>query len=93
MKLIGVDNPLIVSWSVQKSLNDMEAGGVATAILSGNVPQVRPLAKEAATRIARESNEYAKQLAMDYPGCRIATRACEKSLMPSTRSKPTASEF
>ena len=68
MKLIGVDNPLIVNWSVQKSLNDMEAGGVATAILSGNVPQVRPLAKEAATGIARESNEYAKQLAMDYPG-------------------------
>jgi 6-methylsalicylate decarboxylase len=68
MKLIGVENPLIVNWSVQKSLDDMEAGGVATAILSGNVPEVRPLAKEAATRIARESNEYARQLAMDYPG-------------------------
>ena len=68
MKLIGVEDPVIANWSVQKSLDDMAKGGVATAILSGNVPQVRPLASEAATRIARQSNEYAKQLATDHPG-------------------------
>jgi 6-methylsalicylate decarboxylase len=67
MKLIGADNPPIANWSVQKSLDDMEAGGVATAILSGTPPQARPLGKEAAARIARESNEYAKQLAANYP--------------------------
>jgi predicted TIM-barrel fold metal-dependent hydrolase len=66
MKLIGADNPAIANWSVQKSLDDMDKGGVATAILSGNVPHVRPLGREAATRIARESNEYAKQLATDH---------------------------
>jgi len=68
MKLIGADSPPIAHWSVQKSLDDMDQGGVATAVLSGNVPQVRPLSKEAAVRIARESNEYAKQLATDHPG-------------------------
>jgi 6-methylsalicylate decarboxylase len=68
MKLIGSDNQPIANWSVQKSLDDMDKGGVATAILSGNVPQVRPLGREAATRIARESNEYAKQLATDHSG-------------------------
>lgn len=68
MKLIDADNPPIANWSVQKSLDDMDKGGVATAILSGNVPQARPLGREAATRIARESNEYAKQLATDRPG-------------------------
>jgi 6-methylsalicylate decarboxylase len=68
MKLIDGDDPVIANWSVQKSLDDMDRGGVATAILSGNAPQARPLGREAATRIARESNEYAKQLAMDYRG-------------------------
>jgi len=68
IKLIGADNPPIANWSVQKSLDDMDKGGVATAILSGNVPQVRPLGREAAARIARESNEYAKGLAADHPG-------------------------
>jgi 6-methylsalicylate decarboxylase len=53
---------------VQKSLDDMEKGGVATAVLSGNVPQARPFGKDAAVRIARESNEYAKQLAKSHPG-------------------------
>jgi 6-methylsalicylate decarboxylase len=68
MKLIGAGDPVIANWSVQKSLDDMDKGGVATAILSANVPQVRPLGKDAAVRIARESNEYAKQLATSHPG-------------------------
>ncbi len=68
MKLIGVEDPVIANWSVQRSLDDMDKGGIATAILSGNVPQVRPLGREAAGRIARQSNEYAKRLATDHPG-------------------------
>ena len=68
MKLIGADNAPIANWSVQKSLDDMDKGGVATAVLSGNVPQVRPLGREAAAHIARESNEYAKELATEHPG-------------------------
>src|SRR5580704_12877683 len=46
MKLIDADDPVIANWSVQKSLDDMDKGGVATAVLSGNVPQVRPLGRE-----------------------------------------------
>jgi predicted TIM-barrel fold metal-dependent hydrolase len=53
---------------VQKTLDDMDKGGVATAVLSGNVAQARPLARDAAVRIARESNDYAKQLATSHPG-------------------------
>jgi 6-methylsalicylate decarboxylase len=68
MKLIDGADPVIATWSVQKSLDDMEKGGVATAVLSANVPQARPLGREAAARIARESNEYAKQLATDHSG-------------------------
>jgi predicted TIM-barrel fold metal-dependent hydrolase len=68
MKLIGAADPVIAHWSVQKSLDDMDKGGVATAVLSGNVPQVRPLGGDAAVRIARESNEYATQLATIHPG-------------------------
>jgi 6-methylsalicylate decarboxylase len=67
-KSIGADNPPIANWSAQKSIDDMDKGGVATAVLSGNVPHVRPLRREAAIRIARESNEYAKKLAADHPG-------------------------
>ena len=68
MKLIGAADPVIANWSVEKSLDDMDKGGVATAVLSGNVPQVRPLGGDAAVRIARESNEYATQLATIHPG-------------------------
>lgn len=68
VKLIGADDPVISNWSVQKSLDDMAKGGVATAVLSASPPQARPLAKDAAVRIARESNEYATHLATTYPG-------------------------
>jgi predicted TIM-barrel fold metal-dependent hydrolase len=68
IKLIGAGDPVIANWSAQKSLDDMDKGGVATAILSGNVPQVRPFGRDAAVRVTRESNEYAKQLASGHPG-------------------------
>lgn len=68
IKLIGADDPVIANWSVQKSLDDMDKGGIATAVLSGNPPQVRPLGRDAAARIARESNEYVKQLTTSHPG-------------------------
>ena len=58
MKLIGAGDPVIANWSVQKSLDDMDKGGIATAVLSGNPPQVRPVGRDVAARIARESNEY-----------------------------------
>lgn len=68
MNLIGRSNPPLIHWSVQKTLDDMDKGGVATAILSPTSPQVTPLGKEAAAKIARECNEYGKKLMADHPG-------------------------
>jgi 6-methylsalicylate decarboxylase len=59
---------VIGGWSAQKSLGDMDKGGVATAILSPTTPQVTPLGKQAGVRIACESNEFANQLMTDHPG-------------------------
>lgn len=68
MDIIGRTDPLIGGWSVQKTLDDMDKGGIATAVTSITMPHVTPLGKDAAVRIARESNEFAKQLANDHPG-------------------------
>ena len=64
----NLDNPPIDNWSPEKSLADMEKGGVATAITSPTTPQVGFLPPVDAARIARESNEYARALANKYPG-------------------------
>lgn len=62
------DNPPIANWSVQKTLDDMDKGGVATAITSPTTPQVQFMAADEAAPVARESNEYAKKLMSDHPG-------------------------
>ena len=54
VKSMKKDNPPMVSWSVQKSLDDMDKGGVATAITSPTTPQVIGLDKDTAARVARE---------------------------------------
>jgi 6-methylsalicylate decarboxylase len=66
VKSMKKDNPPMVSWSVQKSLDDMDKGGVATAITSPTTPQVIGLDKDTAARVARESNEYCKKLESDH---------------------------
>jgi 6-methylsalicylate decarboxylase len=68
MKRIKAANPPMANWSVQKTLDDMEKGGVAIAMTSPTTPQVTPLAADEAARLARESNEYAKKLETDHPG-------------------------
>jgi 6-methylsalicylate decarboxylase len=68
MEVIGRSDFPLKSWSIQKTLEDMDKGGVATSITSPTTPQVTPLGKEVAVRIARESNEYAKKLETDHPG-------------------------
>jgi 6-methylsalicylate decarboxylase len=62
------DNPPMNNWSVQKSLEDMDKAGIATAITSPTTPHVAGLGKEVGARICRESNEYAKKLETDHPG-------------------------
>ncbi len=68
VKRLKKDNPPMANWSVQKSLDDMARGGVATAVVSPTTPQVTGLDRATAARIARESNEYAKQLESLHPG-------------------------
>ena len=68
LKRVNMANPPLANWSVQKTLDDMDKGGVATAITSPTSPQTKPFSKEEAARLARESNDYAKKLMSDHPG-------------------------
>ena len=56
------------NWSLQKTLDDMAADGVATAILSVSTPGLWYGDVTAATKLARVCNDYAAQLARDNPG-------------------------
>ena len=60
--------PIVRNWSVNKTLDDMQAAGVATAIVSVTTPQVSFADAASAPRIARESNEWSARLNRDYPG-------------------------
>jgi predicted TIM-barrel fold metal-dependent hydrolase len=56
-------------WSVAKSLDDMERGGVATAILSiPHPPSMWPTSVEEGRALARGWNEFMTKLAADHPG-------------------------
>src|SRR5215469_1632305 len=68
VKGMKLDNPPMNNWTVQKSLDDMDKAGIATAITSPTTPQVTGLDKATAARICREANEYAKKLGTDHPG-------------------------
>jgi predicted TIM-barrel fold metal-dependent hydrolase len=68
MDIIGRRDFPLGNWSVQKTLEDMDKGGVATAMSSITLPQVTPLGKAAAIRITRECNDYAAKLVADHPG-------------------------
>jgi 6-methylsalicylate decarboxylase len=68
MDVIGRKDFPLANWSVQKLLDDMGKGGVAAGITSPTTPQVTPLGREIAVKIARESNEFAKKMEADHPG-------------------------
>ena len=68
MDVIGRKDFPLANWSVAKLIDDMDKGGVATAITSPTTPQVTPLGKGVAVKIARESNEYSKKMESDHPG-------------------------
>jgi predicted TIM-barrel fold metal-dependent hydrolase len=68
MDVIGRNDFPMKNWSIQKTIEDMDKGGVAISMTSPTTPQVTPLGKEVAVRIARESNEYAKKIEADHPG-------------------------
>lgn len=66
----GRGDRLAAIWSVEKSLADMEAAGVATAMLSVTLPGVElpDIGRDAVRRLARECNEYGARLVADHPG-------------------------
>jgi len=63
-----LDNPPMSAWTPQRSIEDMDKAGTATAMTSPTTPQVGFLPPADAARVAREANEYAKRLMMDHPG-------------------------
>ena len=68
LKKMKTDSPPLVNWSVQKTIEDMDAGGVAVAMTSPTTPQLAGMDAATAARIARKLNEYAKKLEADHPG-------------------------
>jgi predicted TIM-barrel fold metal-dependent hydrolase len=58
----------MLNWSPQKSLEDMDKAGVATAIASVTNPGIWFGNVEQSRRLARGFNEFAARLAADHPG-------------------------
>ncbi len=53
MDELSLTNRPLANWSVQKTLDDMDKGGVATAITSPTTPQTKPFGKADAADRAR----------------------------------------
>jgi len=63
-----ISDPALGNWTPAKALDAMGKGGIATAMLSiptGGIPS--NLAGEAASSLARDSNEYGARMVRDYP--------------------------
>src|ERR1700674_2213780 len=68
MDVIGRSDLPLSNWSIQKTIEDMDRGGVAVAMTSPTTPQVTPLGQATAVRIARDANDYAKKMMFYHPG-------------------------
>jgi len=56
-------------WSVQKTLDSMDEGSVATSMLSlPHAAQIWPGDRAEARRLARDWNEFMSRMAQDHPG-------------------------
>lgn len=64
----GKLNPAWLSWSPEKAIEAMDAANVSTAVLSLTSPGVWFGDPVAATRTARQVNEYAAELGRTYKG-------------------------
>src|SRR5690242_11205296 len=54
LKRAKLDTPPVVAWTPQRSLEDMDKAGTATAVTSPTTPQVGFLPAADAARVARE---------------------------------------
>ena len=68
LKAAKLDSPPVNNWTPQRSIDDLDRGGVATAITSPTLPAVGFLGAKDAGAVARASNEYARKLADDSRG-------------------------
>ena len=64
----GVNQPGLSDWTPQKSIDQMDKGGVATAIISISDPGVWFGDDSAARALARECDEFAAKVISDHPG-------------------------
>jgi len=64
----GIAQRPVIEWTPAKSLEDMDKGGVATAMASITTPGFTFVDAATARRLARECNDYGAKLARDYPG-------------------------
>ncbi len=60
MDVIGRTNPPLANWSVQKTLDDMDKGAVATAILSPPPPRSRRSARVSVSRLRARPTSTAR---------------------------------
>jgi hypothetical protein len=63
LKKVHLDTPPVNNWTPQKSLDDMDQGGVSTAIVSTTPPVVGFLGAKDAATVARASNEWTRKVA------------------------------
>lgn len=63
-----LDDQIATSWSVARTLDDMDKAGVAASILSVTTPAVTFAEPDVARRVARESNEWVARLVADSKG-------------------------
>jgi predicted TIM-barrel fold metal-dependent hydrolase len=61
-------NAGLPDWSVQKSLDDMDKGGVQTSVISSVQPGVWFGENEPARKLAREINDYGAAMVRDHKG-------------------------
>ncbi len=59
--------PANVAWTPEKSIEDMDKGGVAAAMISITNPGMWFGDKEATRRVARASNDYGAKLVQQHP--------------------------
>src|SRR3954464_7126954 len=60
--------PQVLGWTVDRSLDAMDAAGVATAVTSISAPGIWFNDREETQGLARQCNEFASRLAADHKG-------------------------
>ena len=68
LKAAKLDSPPVNNWTPQRSIDDMDKAGIATAMTSPTRPALGFHNARDAASVARASNEYARKLADDSNG-------------------------